>query len=483
MTDVATASPELAAKPRDSALKLLSDTIGARLLLAVFSMVNIVLVTRVVGPSVYGIYASATAYAMLLGTLTDLGSASVVVREGILSGDKAKSSRTYLQVRALLILGTVALGAAIVPVAFPAEAWGAAFAALGLLVFSGATIIGPLGQLHGSMRTFRRGATIQGVATMLATIAVVVLWDEPTPLALVLANVAGALVGSLYAVVAARHWTGSQLADADWTAVRKMLSAITLLGFGAVISAAYARVDGVLLLNLGGAHDAGIYQAAYRFLDQSALIPAAAIVPVTPMIVAQLRDHARVSRVVDDVLLKVALVGGIAVSWLTIGSAHWLAVLLLGPQFSETGDICAVLAVYRAWSVLAVFSTSKTIHSRQERRYIAIAVVGLIVNVGVNLALIPRYGAMGAAVATLVTEFATVTAFAMAAQRVSDGRQLRTLALTAFAGALAAAITLGVPKVAPEATQPARALVVLVGFAALAMTYRLLRTDVERVRP
>ena len=57
--------------------------------------------------------------------------------------------------------------------------------------------------------------------------------------------------------------------------------------------------------------------------------------------VAQLRDHARVSRVVDDVLLKVALVGGIAVSWLTIGSAHWLAVLLLGPQFSETGDICA----------------------------------------------------------------------------------------------------------------------------------------------
>jgi O-antigen/teichoic acid export membrane protein len=47
---------------------------------------------------------------------------------------------------------------------------------------------------------------------------------------------------------------------------------------------------------------------------------------------------------------------------------------------------------------------------RAERFLTGSAVTALIVNVGLNLAVIPRYGALGAAVTTVVTECAVLTA-------------------------------------------------------------------------
>jgi O-antigen/teichoic acid export membrane protein len=79
---------------------------------------------------------------------------------------------------------------------------------------------------------------------------------------------------------------------------------------------------------------------------------------------------------------------------------------------------------------------------KQQKRYMRNAAVGLVVNVGLNLILLPRYGFLAAAWVTLATEVAVVglnwiTVLREMKYRPRVGRLLRTaLATAAMCGAV-----------------------------------------------
>lgn len=388
-----------------------------------------VIASRVAGPEVFGLYASAMALATLLLYLTDLGSATVVVREGVSTGRVSEVARTYVHVRALLVAGSSVVGAALVFVALPSSAVQPGLLALLLIPFSGAVFVFPLGQLHGSMGVFRRSSAIQSVAILVAICLLAAFVENPTATQLVAANVVAAMLATFTALFGARRWI-TDISNVDGPAVRAMLRSISLFGIGAVLSAAYARIDGLLLLNLNGATDAGIYAASYRFLEASSMVPAALLVPTAPLIVAQLRDYGRVTSLVDRAFRRLEWSAGIGLMLILVGTAPWAIEVLLGTDFSESGKILTVLAMYRAWSILAFLSAAKVMHARRERIYVAIAAMGLTMNVGLNLILIPRYGPAGAAAATIATEFATTAAYVVASRDLSSvGRGLTLVAL------------------------------------------------------
>lgn len=435
------------ARRRDSSVRLLIDAFGARAVVALFSVISVALVSRRVGPSVYGVYVTATAFTTLLLAFTDLGSTTVLVREGVTSNDPEGVTRAYVHVRWLLILGSCLFGAALVPLAFPSGARTAAWLSLGMLIFSGASVIAPIGQLHGDMRRFRTSSWIQGAGTLVATISVLVAWAHPSPLVLVASNVVAASVATAYAYVIARDWTGRLATAIDWPSVMRMAKTITLIGMGSALTIAYARIDGILVLDIAGPHAAGVYGAAYRILDQVALIPAAVLVPISPLIARELRTRTGVSPALDSLVLRVELLGGIGLALITIGSAPWVASALLGGKFAETGRLLIILAVYQGWAILAFITTTKLIHANRQRLYVAITAFGLVLNLGVNLVLIPTHGAYGAAVATLITEFATVLAYTAAARKLSSSAHLRALGAMATASAAMAATMLATDDV------------------------------------
>lgn len=459
------------------------DALGGRILIVACNLISVVLVTRFAGPSVFGIYATATAFSTMLLLLTDLGSATVVVRDGIKSGRPYATARIYLQVRIVLMFTAVALGAALTTVAFPAQAQPAAWVSLGLLVFSGASVIAPLGQLGGSMAAFRRSSALQAASTLVFVGVVLVAAKPPDPALLVGANVAAAALATLYAGWSERRWMAGVFSHIDLKAIRGMFKSIAFIGLAMAVSAMYARIDGILLINISGAREAGIYAAAYRFLDQTGLLVAAAMAPIAPMVAAEIHSHTRISRPLDSVFARLELVAGVGLAWAAIAAAPLTIATVIGQDFTESGQIAALLATYRAWAFAAYLATYKLMNANRERVFMTIAAVGLAFNVAANLVLIPAHGAWGAAVATVLTELITVTLLIVTSRRESSVRRQWRIVLMVLASAASLGITLGLTTVSALAGGAASIVILAAGLGLLWRAAGIMRDDLRQVAP
>jgi O-antigen/teichoic acid export membrane protein len=286
------------------------------------------------------------------------------------------------------------------------------------------------------MRRFRRGVTIQGGLTLLFTAYAAFSVAHPTALALVAANVAGAFVATAYAVLAHRDWTRGVIASPNWKAVLSMLSSVALLGVGTALTLIYGRIDSILLVNLSGTVQAGYYGAAYRMLDQTALIPGALLVPISPLIVRELRAHGMVRIASDSALRRIEVAAGVGLTCITIGAAHWAVIGLLGSAYTASARLLVILCIASTWSVLSWVSTAKAIHSYRIRPFVAVTLGGVVINVTANLLVIPVWAANGAAVVTIVTELACVVGYTMVAAPTSTARHFRGLASMVVAGGI-----------------------------------------------
>lgn len=462
----------LATRGRETPLRLVGDALAARVALAFFSVVSVFAVAHRVPVAVYGIYATAVAFTTLLGTFTDLGSSAVVIREGTATADRSSIAATYLQVRLGLIVVTCLGGALAVPFVFPHDARAAALLSLLSIVFSGPTLISPLGQLYGSMRSFRQSAIVQGFSTLLATLAVLWIWGAPGAVLLVGANVVGGAVGTIWAARVTRSRTGHVFRTIDWARAGAMVKSISALGLAAIVTTAYAKIDGILLLNMKGSHAAGLYAAAVRLLDQSSMVPIAIMTPISPLIATQIRALGRLREDLDRGLKRLELAAGGGLALVIIGTAYWVTLALLGRKFGPSAHLLCILAVSQSWVVLAYVATAKIVHGRLERSYVYVTVAGLVINVGVNVIVIPSFGPYGAAYATIVTELVTVCAYNAVGSRFSAVSRWSSLGLLVAAVGAACAATLWTFHQGPAARDSTSVALIILGLASCLIAMR-----------
>lgn len=184
------------------------------------------------------------------------------------------------------------------------------------------------------------------------------------------------------------------------TAIRMALP----LGVAMITTAVYYSFDVFLLGLTRSPEEVGHYAAAYRIVLACLTLPVIIHGISLPM-VARLEgnDPARSASLVRGLsigLLAVAL--PVAVG-LTVFRGP-IVDLLFGTAFAKSADLMAVLI----WSIVTVSANVPfavlLIARRHDRTYMIGPVMGAIANVVLNLIVIPRYGAMGAAVTTIISE-------------------------------------------------------------------------------
>lgn len=167
----------------------------------------------------------------------------------------------------------------------------------------------------------------------------------------------------------------------------------------------YMKVDIVMLGKISGDRSAGIYSAATRLSEGFYFIPMIIASSVAPML---LRARARspeqyLQGLFRLYVLMVRMSLVIAVPLAVV--SPFLVALLFGSDFSESS---AVLRVH-IWAAIAVFlgvaSSQYLTNEGLQELSLYRTLIGLVINVLLNLFLIPAYGAMGAAIATLISYF------------------------------------------------------------------------------
>jgi len=345
------------------------------------------------------------AFVAFFSVISQLGLDAVAVRD--MARDKQAAPAilgTVLRLR--LIAGFLAWGAAVGGMALlrPSDTQALALTAIvaGTVVFQAADTIDLWFQ---SQTQSKRTVSAKAVSYLSAGGLKVALILTKAPL------IAFAIVGLVEAILSALAlWVASRRFPApfrwawktEW--VGKLLREswpYMLSGIGIVI---YMRIDQIMLRDMVGEYELGIYSAALPLSTAWYFIPIAILMSVGPTIARRKQN--------DPVGYDRALTQIFSLMWwvllplsavIALASGRLVAVLY-GDAYSASSPVLAIHVFANVPIALGVAQSVWIVNERKNVVLLYQTSIGAVCNVVLNLVLIPLYGAKGAAVATVITQ-------------------------------------------------------------------------------
>ena len=275
-------------------------------------------------------------------------------------------------------------------------------------------------------------ASLANVALTIAATVLLVVVLEQGALGVIVGNFTGTLLVYLALLAVHREQLGLGFS-------RPLLREMNRFGIP-LVPAALALIavnfsDRFFLVHLADLEEVGLYEIGVRIASAMVLL-LTAFRMAWPAFAYSIEDEAEAKRTYAFVLTYLVVVA----SWLALALgllAPWLVRLLTTPEFYAGDRVVAPLAfggmAYAAYIVMAIGV------GRAKRTQFNWLITGVaaVVNVALNLALIPRYGMMGAALATVAAYGVMFLAMTWYAQRVFptpyQWRRVLTAAATAVA--------------------------------------------------
>ena len=226
------------------------------------------------------------------------------------------------------------------------------------------------------------------------------------------------IVQSIWLWIVLRRQIPFHLGAIDRALQKAMLIASYPLMLNHLLASIFWRIDLWLLKPMVGAASVGIYSAGVKYLDGFNVIPSYFTLAIFPLMSRYAKDSheslVRAYQLAIRLLVMVALPIAILVTVL----ATPLIRILGGAAFLPDSALALTLLI---WSIPMGFVNSVTqyvlIAVGQQRFLTRAFVIGVSFNVVANLIMIPRFGFAGAAVATILSEWALFFPFYYAVRR------------------------------------------------------------------
>lgn len=176
------------------------------------------------------------------------------------------------------------------------------------------------------------------------------------------------------------------------------------IGFASLMSMIYDQIDTVMLKYFRPDAEVGLYVAAYGLMTA-----ALSFLPILGQVFWPLLSESA-GRVADDEKKYLRWLGHA-----TVGLALPIAVggfilavpltnLVLGTQYSGSGTLFRWLMLTVLAGPAASYFGAQLIPNGREKKYLTAVLFGALANIALNLALIPRYGAIAAALTTAFSQ-------------------------------------------------------------------------------
>lgn len=375
---------------------------GGESLARLLAFVAALLVARRLGPSMYGVIGVATGIMLYLNQLVDAGvelsGVPVVARREVPLASLV-SAALSVRVVVAIILTLLVGGAGVFLLPQPDGAILALYA-LGLVFVATGVRWVFLGLQQARWVAIAR---VGGELTALAIIAVA-LHDAGDLAVVPVAAVTGGAVTALVMLWALRAAGIRAVATTRWQPGRDMLArAPRLVGF-TLLGLVLFNADLIYLRIVSGQSAAGFYAAAYTFIAFAANLAVAWAQSVMPAIARTTPGGEERSSVLGNALL-LSFVAAVPVAAGGMMVAGPLVQLVFGPGFEPAVPALVWLLPAIIFSALREGVVAALITSAGgERELIRVNAIAAVVNLALLVPVVPRYGAVGAAAVTVVTE-------------------------------------------------------------------------------
>lgn len=378
---------------------------GAYILQKVFAFVYFTLIARWIGPADVGKYVFAVSLTTLLAIFIDLGMTPVLIRE---TSKFKESGSLYLgNIMSLkLILGVLAyIAAQIIVVALHKDQTTLQMVSItGLVMVLDSFTLSFFGILRANQNLSYEAISIIFNQLVILMVGIAGLWLKFPLVILAWALLGGSLVSFIFSLILLKR---KELARMKFNLSWKLISGLLIIALpfalAGVFTRIYSYIDQVLLSVLIGDKELGWYSVAYKITFAFQFIPSAFAAAIYPAM-SNYFQHApqKLSQLFEKsmfflMLISLPVAAGIAVA------APELIRIIYGTRYLNSILplqilIVAMPAIFLSFPVGSVLNST----NRQHLNTINLGVT-MVINVILNLILIPKFQYLGAAFAATVS--------------------------------------------------------------------------------
>jgi PST family polysaccharide transporter len=379
--------------------------ISDRLLRLAVGLLVSILIARYLGPARYGLYSYAIAFASLFGVLAGLGLESVVTRELVKKPWERQSllgTAFWLQFAAgVLTWGLVIAVVSLLPQGMEGTSW-LVFIVAGSFVFQSFKVVEFYFQSRVEARYIVMGKVLP---FLLVSVLKVILVIREAPVA------AFAAAFTLEAALDALGLWGIYRINSqklstlkfDGSVAREALAESWPLLLSGLSIMVYMRIDQIMLGHMRGSVDVGLYAAAVRISEVWYFIPAFLAQSAFPAIVRSKEENEDLYQRRLQNLFSFTCVFSYLMILPLMFFSHFIIVALFGLAYAASGKIVAIHVWAGLFVSLGVVQSSWLVNEGLTKLSLYRTLFGAIANVILNLILIPVFGIMGAAIATVAS--------------------------------------------------------------------------------
>jgi O-antigen/teichoic acid export membrane protein len=362
-------------------------------------------VARYLGPEQFGLLNFAIAFSALFSAIATLGLDGIVVRDIVRYPSSAKKilgTAFYLK----LIGGFIMLFVTVIAISILQSdnslcIWLVAITAMGS-IFQAFDVIDFWfqSQVQSKYVVYAKNA-----AFLIMTIIKIILILLSAPLiAFAWAGLAEIAIGSIGLIIF-YQLKGHRFSalKSRFAHAKRLLRDSWPLVFSGIVIMIYMRIDQIMIGQMVGVKEVGIYAVAVRIAEVWYFIPTAVVASVFPSIVeAKLVSeelfYARLQKLYDIMALMGYIVA-IPVTFLS----RYIVVFLFGTPYQAAGPMLALLIWAGLFTNLGVARSSFLTTMNWTRVHFFTVFLGCLINVILNYILIPIYGGMGAVIASCIS--------------------------------------------------------------------------------
>lgn len=379
---------------------------GEKILRMVVGLFVGIWIARYLGPEQFGLLSYAQSFVGLFAAIATLGLDAILVRELV----KDESKRDILVGTAFLLkfVGAIAV-LLILGIAINLTS-NDSFTNILIFIIASATVFQSFNVIdfYFQSKVLSRFVVYANVISLLISsiIKVILLLNEAPLLAFSWVILFDSLVLALGFIY---FYFRNHLSFRSWKFNKKI--AYTLLRdswpliLSGMVIAIYMKIDQVMIKEMLGSESVGQYAVAAKLSEIWYFIPVAITSSLFPAIINAKKQseqlyYARLQKLYD-LMVWIA----IPIAILTTLFSETIVALLYGNQYIQSGGVLMI----HIWSGVFVFlgvSSSKWFISENFQKYSFYrTLAGAIINVILNLILIPKYSIYGAAYATFLSQF------------------------------------------------------------------------------
>lgn len=368
---------------------------------------------RYLGPEDFGVYAYITSFVMIFSTLAKLGLNNIILKEVV--NKTATIEELINNALTLKLIGSSAIFLTLILTSQLFEHSSEVnlyLAIIGIgIIFQSLDVVEYYHQAIVNIKPVTIAKTMQLIASSLLKIIFILQGAElETFVWLALLDII--LISIFYIFIFTKNDGLKLKLGLD----SKLIKHYWHLGWPIAISnlamIAYVKMDQIMIFNLMNEQAVGIYAAATKISEAWYFVPTIITATLFPAILKLKQQNQLNYEKSISLLFSLVIILGLSVAIPVSLAADWIINLLYGEVYTESAKVLIVHIWVGVFIGLGIAASKWFVAEELQKLFLVRTMTGLVVNFILNLILIPKYGVLGAAIATLISViFANVLSY------------------------------------------------------------------------